>query len=75
MPPEERQAIEGWIAKQVDPLTLSAAIRGLVKRGLEGGRATHKSPQVEHIITLIDQLGDEQRTRLLAAIMPKRRKS
>jgi hypothetical protein len=34
MPPEERQAVEAWAAKQADKLTLSKAIRALIERGL-----------------------------------------
>jgi len=35
MPSEERQAVEAWAAGQEDKLTLSKAIRRLVKLALE----------------------------------------
>jgi hypothetical protein len=38
MPPEERQAVEAWAAKQPDKLTLSKAIRALIERGLAAPR-------------------------------------
>ncbi len=34
MPPEEKQEVEAWVAKQPDKLTLSKAIRYLVQLGL-----------------------------------------
>ncbi len=34
MPVEERQAVEGWAAKQPDKLSLSKAIRRLIERAL-----------------------------------------
>ena len=37
MPPEERQAVEAWAAKQPNKLSLSMAIRRLVERGLAAG--------------------------------------
>src|SRR6266852_4589595 len=39
MPPEERQAVEAWAAKQPDKLSLSKAIRRLVERGLAAGES------------------------------------
>jgi hypothetical protein len=38
MPPEERQAIEGWAAEQTPKLTFSKALRYLAQRGLEAVR-------------------------------------
>jgi hypothetical protein len=34
MPPEERQAVEAWAAKQPEKLTLSKAIRRLLQLAL-----------------------------------------
>jgi hypothetical protein len=42
MPPEERQAVETWNAKQPDKLSLSKAVRALVKHGLA---ATARKPK------------------------------
>jgi hypothetical protein len=39
MPPEERQAVEAWAAKQPDKLTLSKAIRRLIQLGLDSPAA------------------------------------
>jgi hypothetical protein len=43
MPPEERQAVEAWVAKQENKLSLSKAIRHLVERGLASEAKTGKT--------------------------------
>jgi hypothetical protein len=47
MPPEERQAVEAWAAKQPDKLTLSKAIRRLIQYGLDSPAAKPRRKQKE----------------------------
>jgi hypothetical protein len=44
MPPEERKAVEAWIAEQTDELSLSKAIRRLIQVGLASEAAGKPAP-------------------------------
>ncbi len=47
MPPDERQAIEDWAAKQPDNPSLSLALRRLAQRGLASDSADAKPRRVK----------------------------